>query len=623
MEESEVMESLRLGSIVDKDECQMGKFGMGLVTASLSIGSKLRVISKSDDGTIVTGVLDPNVIKSEKKWIAFAGEASEEDKEIFSQYLKDAKSGTIISIFNAKCNAQPTRNQLPAFLGRVYRYFIQSGTVKLFVGSSRGSHKEIHAIDPLEWDCSEKLYDDFVEIDHEGKKGRLYLKFSLLSKLRDREGKDKDGVLPIAVQHQGIYVMRNQREILAGDRFGDVWKFHPETNYARCEISFGGEMDDVLGVTFDKTNLKEVPQSVSDKLDSIIRPLIGYVKNKYRKEHVANTSDHVRAVMDKAESRIASKKALLELPLSKTSQRKKGDKSGAHGQGTGAKSHTGGSKEITLKKNIRFATADFTSAGPLFQVDPDANSVIVITWNVSHPFYQKYLEGELDSDDNLEALQYLIASLATAQIKYLGEESMWATAQNALEQIAKDENLPYEIFEGEAAFYGPKIDFMFKDAIGRERQLGTVQLDFNMPARFGLEYTDKDGTKKTPVMIHRAIAGSLERFLSIIIEHYAGNFPFWMAPIQVAIIPIGDVPTEVAQSLHQQLKDLDIRSTLLDSKDNFGKKVKRAKDDKIPYFIIIGDKDIEANKVTLESRDDGQLGQKSQDEIIELFKGLL
>jgi threonyl-tRNA synthetase len=206
--------------------------------------------------------------------------------------------------------------------------------------------------------------------------------------------------------------------------------------------------------------------------------------------------------------------------------------------------------------------------------------------------------------------------------KYLGEKDTWIKAEAALEEIAKEENLPYRIMLGEAAFYGPKIDFMFKDAIGRERQLGTVQLDFNMPARFELEYTDKDGSKKTPVMIHRAIAGSLERFLSIIIEHYAGNFPFWMSPVQVAIIPIGDTHLEVAQSLHSQLKELDIRSSLLSSSDNFGKKVKKAKDEKIPYFIIIGDKDIEAAKVTLESRDEGQLGQKSIEEVIEMFKGL-
>ncbi len=206
--------------------------------------------------------------------------------------------------------------------------------------------------------------------------------------------------------------------------------------------------------------------------------------------------------------------------------------------------------------------------------------------------------------------------------KYLGDRSTWDIAEKALEEIAKEENLPYKVMPGEAAFYGPKIDFMFRDAIGRERQLGTVQLDFNMPARFELEYTDKDGQKKTPVMIHRAIAGSLERFLSIVIEHFAGNFPFWMAPVQVAIIPIGDAHLETASRLHERLKSQGFRSQLMDPKDNFGKRIKRAKDDRIPYFVVIGDKDVEAQKVTLESRDDGQLGQKSAEEVVELFSSL-
>lgn len=406
----------------------MGKFGMGLVTASLSVGSKLKVISKSEDGPVITGVLDPGLIKSEKKWIALAGEAGDEDKDTFSQALGEAKSGSIISIFNAKCNAQATRNQLPAFLGRVYRYFIQSGRVKLFVGHSRGNQKEIHAVDPLEWDHpgTKKLFDDIVTVEHEGKTGRLHVKFAFLSKSRDddRLGKDRDKTVPIAAQYQGIYVMRNQREILDGSKFGDVWRtFDNRTNHARCEISFGGDMDELLGVTFDKTNLKEVPQSISDKLSQVIKPLLTLVMSTWKKEHVVNTSEHVKEVMDKAESRIANKKSLLELPFTKTKERKKGDKTGAHSAGGGGKPHSGGIKETTLKKNIRFETADFTPAGPLFQVDPDANAVIVITWNVSHPFYQKYLEGDLDSDEHLEALQYLIASLATAQIKYLGDDS--------------------------------------------------------------------------------------------------------------------------------------------------------------------------------------------------------
>jgi len=162
---------------------------------------------------------------------------------------------------------------------------------------------------------------------------------------------------------------------------------------------------------------------------------------------------------------------------------------------------------------------------------------------------------------------------------------------------------------------------MFKDTLGRERQLGTVQLDFNMPARFELEYTDKDGEKKTPVMIHRAIAGSLERFLSIAIEHFAGNFPFWMAPVQAIVIPVAEPHEEKAKEIRLVLKKAGFRTEVNTSDDSFGKKIRSAKKEKVPYTIIIGDADLEAGKFTLESRDNGQIGQLTQEEILERFKG--
>jgi threonyl-tRNA synthetase len=207
-----------------------------------------------------------------------------------------------------------------------------------------------------------------------------------------------------------------------------------------------------------------------------------------------------------------------------------------------------------------------------------------------------------------------------AKEKYLGDDKVWEESQKALEKIARDEELDYEVFEGEAAFYGPKIDFMFKDALGREWQLGTVQLDFNMPSRFELEYTDKDGSKKAPVMIHRAIAGSLERFMSVAIEHFAGAFPFWMSPVQVKVIPVAEAHFQKAEEVSKFLKENKVRVELDTSNDSFGKKISKAKKEKVPYTIILGDKDIEVNKVTLESRDDGQVGQLSVEEVLERFK---
>ncbi len=203
--------------------------------------------------------------------------------------------------------------------------------------------------------------------------------------------------------------------------------------------------------------------------------------------------------------------------------------------------------------------------------------------------------------------------------KYLGSDAVWDTAENALRDIVKNTGWKYEEAENEAAFYGPKLDFMFKDAIGREWQLSTVQLDFNLPERFELEYTNKDGEKVRPVVIHRAILGSTERFMGIMIEHFAGNFPLWLSPIQVKVIPVRENHNEYAKKIFELLKENNIRAELDDNDENLGGKVRDAKNNKLPYWIVIGDKEIEAGKVTLESRDAGQLGQISKEELLAKF----
>jgi len=190
--------------------------------------------------------------------------------------------------------------------------------------------------------------------------------------------------------------------------------------------------------------------------------------------------------------------------------------------------------------------------------------------------------------------------------EYIGERGNWEKAEQMLEAVAKRLNLPYKRVEGEAAFYGPKLDFMFKDAIGRERQLATAQLDFNMPARFNLEYTDNAGKKQTPVMIHRAIAGSLERFMAIMIEHFAGNFPLWLCPTQLAVIPVADTHVPYATEVAETLRATGFRVTLDTSNESMGKKIRSAKQMRLPYFIVIGDKEVESKTITLESRDTGE-----------------
>ena len=187
--------------------------------------------------------------------------------------------------------------------------------------------------------------------------------------------------------------------------------------------------------------------------------------------------------------------------------------------------------------------------------------------------------------------------------KYLGEEQGWNDAEAYLQEVSDELGLDAKRMEGEAAFYGPKLDFMFTDALGRERQLATIQIDFVMPERFGLEYTDSDGSKQRPVMIHRAVAGSLERFMAIMIEHYAGAFPLWLSPEQVRVIPVSDTHLSYAEEVFAKLKAADIRVSLEDGKDSMGKKIRSAKQAKLPYFIVVGDKEVEDKTVTVEGRD--------------------
>ena len=201
--------------------------------------------------------------------------------------------------------------------------------------------------------------------------------------------------------------------------------------------------------------------------------------------------------------------------------------------------------------------------------------------------------------------------------KYLGEDSVWEMAESSLEQAAKANNLPYKRMVGEAAFYGPKLDFMFKDSIGREWQLATIQCDFNLPARFELAYKNEKGEDEQPVVIHRAISGSLERFMGILIEHYAGAFPVWLAPVQASVLPISDKHLDYAKDVKQQLHEAGIRVELDDRSESIGKKIREATKQKVPYMLVVGDKEVEANKVAIRNLAGDDLGTLLISELIE------
>jgi threonyl-tRNA synthetase len=201
--------------------------------------------------------------------------------------------------------------------------------------------------------------------------------------------------------------------------------------------------------------------------------------------------------------------------------------------------------------------------------------------------------------------------------KFLGSPEVWDRSQKLLEEILIENKIEYVKGIGEAAIYGPKMDIITKDSLGRNWQISTIQLDLIMPERFKLTYTDKDGKQKTPVMIHRAVIGSPERFMGILLEHYSGNLPLWLSPVQIKIVPVRENHNEHALKVAAELKALDFRVDCDTNEGNMGGKIRDAKNNKIPYTIIIGDKDIEAGKISVETRDKGQLGQLDLKEFIE------
>jgi len=194
--------------------------------------------------------------------------------------------------------------------------------------------------------------------------------------------------------------------------------------------------------------------------------------------------------------------------------------------------------------------------------------------------------------------------------KYTGNPAHWDAAEATLARVATDMNIPHETVTGEAAFYGPKLDFMVKDCLGREWQLGTVQLDYNLPERFGLEYIGADNAAHQPVMIHRAPFGSFERFMGILIEHFAGNFPLWLAPEQVRVLPITENQNDYAEKIHGELKTAGIRSGVDFSGDKIGGKIRNAEMAKVHTMFVVGQKEVEAGTVAVRVHGHGDQGVK-------------
>ena len=208
--------------------------------------------------------------------------------------------------------------------------------------------------------------------------------------------------------------------------------------------------------------------------------------------------------------------------------------------------------------------------------------------------------------------------LSTRPESYVGDLKNWELAEAGLKEAMDKRGMTYEINEGDGAFYGPKIDFKVKDAIGRTWQCATIQLDFNLPERFDIKYQDKDGQMKTPVMLHRVIFGSMERFHGILIEHFAGAFPMWLAPTQVCVVPIAERHADYAKQVYDKLFAAGIRTYLDDRSESMGYKIREAlQDKKIPYVLVMGDKEIESGQVAVRIRGIGESGTMSVDDFVQ------
>jgi threonyl-tRNA synthetase len=195
--------------------------------------------------------------------------------------------------------------------------------------------------------------------------------------------------------------------------------------------------------------------------------------------------------------------------------------------------------------------------------------------------------------------------LSTRPAKSIGSDEMWEKAETALKRALDEKGIVYQLNAGDGAFYGPKIDFHIRDVLKRSWQCGTIQLDFSMPERFGLSYVGADGQKHTPVMIHRAAFGSVERFMGIIIENFAGSFPYWLAPVQALVIPVSDKYTGYGREVNQALLAAGVRSETNLSDDRVGYKIRAASMAKVPYIIVVGEKEAGAGTINVRSRDDG------------------
>ena len=232
------------------------------------------------------------------------------------------------------------------------------------------------------------------------------------------------------------------------------------------------------------------------------------------------------------------------------------------------------------------------------------------------------MEGVLELMDRIYSLfgfSYQL-ELSTRPENSIGTDEMWEQATGALRQALERQGRQYRVNEGDGAFYGPKIDFHLRDSLGRTWQCGTIQVDFAMPERFELEYVGPDGNRHRPVMIHRAIYGSLERFIGILIEHYAGAFPLWLAPVQGVVLPVAEAHAPYARQVWERLREAGFRVELDDRDEKLGYRIRQAEVQKVPYMLVVGGREAETGQVTVRRRGEREQVTQSLEELVATWR---
>jgi Histidine kinase-, DNA gyrase B-, and HSP90-like ATPase len=425
MDEPVLNQAIKLGSMIDKDPASdLGKFGMGLVTASLSIARQTVILTKTQDGQILKAINDVDEIKRANEFISFLGQADMSDIASFSEFLGKSQTGTIVIL--RKCdnlsNSNPSlfSKTLIKHLSRVFRYFLSADRA-IFV-----NNEQLEKSDPLKWDVAEHFCDERIEVKFQNGdkqvKDSIHVKLAILPDISTEGEKAKEG----NIRTQGLYVLRNNREILAAETLG-LFNKHNDFNRFRGEILFSGSLDKYMGVNFTKSGV-ELDQSAFDQLGNFLSGQIKTIRNRIKKTQRAETPADVAEVHRGAEQEIHKKSKLLLTPKAPKEKREPSDE--PKPEPTDKPNEPKTPREPREKQqpggfaaNCKFETASMGEAGVIYEAEQQGRTII-IRWNSDHPFYKRFVLENQQDKGMLAAADYLVYSLACAELLSLNDENV-------------------------------------------------------------------------------------------------------------------------------------------------------------------------------------------------------